>query len=101
MNRTVCKLDLGWREPGWGIVLCPRAGQLIVTVLCSIQEYKWVVLRCQESLTKCLGGKVTCNELAYYPGEVATLLVVSWETGMNFATRGPLDSSADFIFFFY
>lgn len=47
------------------------------------------------------GGKVTCNELAYYPGEVATLLVVSWETGMNFATRGPLDSSADFIFFFY
>lgn len=23
------------------------------------------------------GGKVTCNELAYYPGEVATLLVVS------------------------
>lgn len=32
------------------------------------------------------GGKVTCNELAYYPGEVATLLVVSWETGMNFAT---------------
>ena len=47
------------------------------------------------------GGKVTCKELAYYPGEVATLLVVSWETGMNFATRGPLDSSADFIFFFY
>ena len=47
------------------------------------------------------GGKVTCNELAYYPGEVATLLVVSWETGMNFATRSPLDSSADFIFFFY
>ena len=47
------------------------------------------------------GGKGTCNELAYYPGEVATLLVVSWETGMNFATRGPLDSSADFIFFFY
>ena len=47
------------------------------------------------------GGGVTCNELAYYPGEVATLLVVSWETGMNFATRGPLDSSADFIFFFY
>lgn len=47
------------------------------------------------------GGKVTCNELAYYPGEVATLLVVSWETGMNFATRGPLDSSANFIFFFY
>lgn len=105
MNRTVCKLDLGWREPGWGIVLCPRAGQLIVTVLCSIQVYKWVVLSCQESLTKCWGGgeggKVTCNELAYYPGEVATLLVVSWETGMNFATRGPLDSSADFIFFFY
>ena len=26
---------------------------------------------------KMLGGKVTCNELAYYPGEVATLLVVS------------------------
>ena len=77
MNRTVCKLDLEWREPGRGIVLCPRAGQLIVTVLCSIQEYKWVVLRCQESLKKCLGGKVTCNELAYYPGEVATLLVVS------------------------
>lgn len=50
---------------------------------------------------KMLGGKVTCNELAYYPGEVATLLVVSWETGMNFATQGPLDSSADFIFFFY
>ena len=47
------------------------------------------------------GEGVTCNELAYYPGEVATLLVVSWETGMNFATRGPLDSSADFIFFFY
>ena len=23
------------------------------------------------------GGKVTCNELAYYPGEVATLLAVS------------------------
>ena len=64
-----------------------------------------MVLSCQESLTKCWGGggggKVTCNELAYYPGEVATLLVVSWETGMNFATRGPLDSSADFIFFFY
>ena len=33
------------------------------------------------------GGKVTCNELAYYPGEVATLLVVSWETGMN--SRSP------------
>ena len=32
------------------------------------------------------GGGGTCNELAYYPGEVATLLVVSWETGMNFAT---------------
>ena len=56
MKPTVCKLDLGWREPGWGIVLCPRAGQLIVTVLCSIQEYKWVVLSCQESLTKCWGG---------------------------------------------
>ena len=102
MNQTVCMLDLEWREPGQGIVLCPRAGQLIVTVLCSIQEYKWVVLSCQESLTKCWGGGgVTCNELAYYPGEVATLLVVSWETGMNFATWGPLDLSADFIFFFY
>ena len=93
MNRTVCKLDLGWREPGGGIVLCPRAGQFIITVLFFIQEYKWVVFSRQESLTKCWGGgggegggKVTCNELAYYPGEVATLLVASWETGMNFAT---------------
>ena len=55
-------------SPGQFIVLCSLARHLTLTVPLSTQEYKWVLVNCQDNLLvdKMLG---TCNALASHPGE--------------------------------
>ena len=65
------------------------------TVLLSTQDYKWVPANCWEKLTNC--GGVTCDGLAFTPGEVEVLLAASYYRNWDkVRPDGPLGSYADF-----
>jgi len=56
-------------------MLCSWARHLTLTVPLSTQEYKWVQANCWGNLTNC--GGVTCDGLAFHPGEVEIFLATS------------------------
>ena len=68
------ELDSGSRSPGTRtdqvIMLCSWAKYFTLTMLCSIQEYKWVVANCQQSPTGGQGGGGNLEMNFIWGGEV-------------------------------
>ena len=79
---------------GHCIVLCSWARRFTFTVPLFTQEYKWVPANCQGNLTN---AGVTCDGLAFHPGEDATLLVASCYGNWSFMFQGRPDKSSRLV----
>ena len=83
------------------IVLCSWTRHLTLTVPLSTQVYKWVPANCRGNVTNCRG--VTCDGLAFHPGEVEILVATSCYRNRHkfWQLRASLGSKASLFFFFH